>query len=336
MGQIAQWSPGIEAPRMSRCTVQVSCVAESRPEWYRQVEGLAITLRNFGGRLAAARFVAHFVGGVDEGESRLLQELGVELRGVPPYPSPRATTNKLRMFEDFARNSDADLLIALDCDTVVVGDFLDEARSDAVAAVPARSSPLDVTGWERLLERLGLPVTTIGTTMFETGMSIPAPYVNSGVLLVPRCHAEALVMAWIKYVDLFAADSEAGGQQPWTGYMMDQVALACVLLDREIPLHVLGLHVNLSTALNATAQRERADALRGTGAGQVKVLHYHRHISHDGRLLRTDGGSPLNEVIDHVNEVVGARVGPARRFRAGQRPTAPRALAARFLPRLSP
>jgi hypothetical protein len=271
------------------------------------VEALAITVRNFGGRLAPSRFIAYFVDGVDERESSLLRELGVELRGVSPYPGPQRTANKLRMFEDFARNSDADLLVALDCDTVVVGDFLDEARADAVAAVPARSSPLDIGGWERLLELLDLPPTENGTTMFATGESIPAPYVNSGVLLVPRRHAEALVTGWAEYMERFAADYRSGVEEPWTGYMMDQVALACALLDRKIPLHVLGLHVNLSTALNAPARLERAAVLRHGSAEQVKVLHYHRHISRDGRLFRTDRRSPLNAVIDHVNEVVGAR-----------------------------
>jgi hypothetical protein len=69
---------------MSRHAVQVACVAENRPDWYRFVENLAISLRNFGGRLASAQFVAHFVGGVDQGHGRLLRELGAELHAVGP------------------------------------------------------------------------------------------------------------------------------------------------------------------------------------------------------------------------------------------------------------
>jgi hypothetical protein len=321
---------------MSPHAVQVSCVAENRADWYRRVETLAITLRNFGGQLASARFVAHFVGGVDYIEGRLLRELGVELQGVPRYPSPQPTTNKLRMFEDFAWNSDAELLVALDCDTVVVGDFLDQAKPGAVAAVAARTSPLDAGGWEQLLGRLGLPVSTTPTIMFETGEAVPAPYMNSGVLLVPRSHAEALVTGWTKYVDRFTADSQAGVQEPWTRYMMDQVALACAFLDGNIPVQELGLDVNLSTALNAAARREREEVLRGGSAGRVKLLHYHRHISDDGRLLRTDKGSPLNDVIDHVNRVVESRAGAARRRVTGKLPAGGKALAARFLPWVTP
>jgi hypothetical protein len=303
---------------MSRLAVQVACVAENRADWYRLVENLAISLRNFGGRLASARFVANFVGGVDEDQGRLLRELGAELNTVTPYPAPQPTTNKLRMFEDFAWNSDAELLVALDCDTVIVGDFLDERVPGAVAAVPARTSPLDSDGWEQLLGRLALSPSTTPTTMITSGEAVPAPYVNSGVLLVPRCHAEALVTGWTHYVDRFTAEARSGTREAWTEYFMDQVALACTLLDRDIPVHAMGRHINLPTAVNDSARLEREEVLSEGPAQRVKVLHYHRHITEGGRLLPTDKGSPLNDVIDQVNRVVESRARRPRRRLTGQ------------------
>jgi hypothetical protein len=320
---------------MSRPAAQVSCVAENRPDWYRQVENLAITLRNFGGRLASAQFVAHFVGGVDDVQGQLLRELGAELRAVTAYPAPKPTTNKLRMFEHFARNSDAELLIALDCDTVIVGDLLDEAVPGAVAAVGARRSPLNADEWTRLLARLALPLSSTPTLMISTGEAVPVPYVNSGVLMVPRCHAEALVTGWTEYVDRFAAEARSGCREPWTKYFMDQVALTCAFLDRNIPVEIMGRHINVPTAVDDAARLERAEALSEGHVERVKVLHYHRHITKDGRLLPTDKGSPLNHVIDRVNSVVQSRARRPRRRDVSQLWARGRSQMAKSLSRLS-
>lgn len=112
---------------MKPSDVLVACVAEDQPSWYRMVENLAVSVRNFGGRLASAHIVAHFVDSYDEAAVRVLRELRVQLRVVERYDPAHPTTNKLRMFEAFAESPDAAHLVALDCDTVVVGDLLDES-----------------------------------------------------------------------------------------------------------------------------------------------------------------------------------------------------------------
>lgn len=307
---------------MSRPRVLVACVAEDRPDWHRMVENLAVSLRNFGGQLADARLVVHFVGTTDPPALPVLRELGVEVRSVPPYPSSQPTTNKLRMFEAFSEDDSSEFFLALDCDTVVVGDLLDVAETDALCAVPARTSPLTAAEWRGLLADLELPTAFEPTVMYETLEPVPAPYVNSGVLLIPSNLVSPLTAAWKKYVDRFSSEAEAGVDRPWTGYMMDQVALACALLEVRSPLRTLGLEVNLSTALNDQARRERWLALTGgDGAGpradRVRLLHYHRHISPEGRLLRTDRGSPLNAVIDRVNAVLDARLARGARISGG-------------------
>jgi hypothetical protein len=159
--------------------------------------------------------------------------------------------------------------------------------------------------------------------------------VNSGVLFVPRAHAEPLVTGWTTYVDRFSAEARSGGEEPWTGYFMDQVALACALLDRAIPVELIGPHINLPTAINTPARLEREEALRDGGAERVKVLHHHRHITADGRLRPTDKGSPLNDVIDHVNRVLRSRAGRPREAIGGRLLARGRARIARSLPRLT-
>lgn len=291
--------------------VVIACVAENRAEWYRMIENLAITTRNFGGRLAGARLAAHVVDGVDISETRVLEGLGVELYGTVRYPAAEPTTNKLRMFEDFVARGASGLLVALDCDVVVVADFLDEAELGTLCAMAAGSSPMTGDEWSRFLESLGLPEADRPTVMLETGQEVPAPYLNSGVMLVPGSIAPRLTSAWVRYVDRFAAELEAGVDQPWNRYWIDQVALTCALLEERVPVRELGPHMNLPTAITFGDRIDEVDLSR------LSVLHYHRHISHDGLLLPSD--SPrLNDVIGRVNDVVSARSGRGGGVRRGR------------------
>lgn len=284
---------------MKSSDVVVACVAEDRPEWYRMVENLAISTRNFGGRLAGARFVAYFVEGFDRQSARLLLELGVELRVARRYDPAHPTTNKLRMFQDFAERRDAYHLIALDCDTVVVGDFLDELLPDAVRAMPAMRSHLTSEQWRQLLDSLGLPAARSPMVTTRTHEAMPAPYVNSGVIFVPAEHAVSLAVGWTKYVDEFVGQTEAGIDEPWTGNFLDQVALACALLDQQIPLRELGPGMNMTTAARLKVQVPESIAAVG-------VLHYHQRMSDTGLVPGTDSPA-LNSIIDNVNAVLAAR-----------------------------
>lgn len=280
--------------------VVIACVAESRPEWYRMVENLAISTRNFGGRLAQGRLAAYLVDGVDQAQVGVLRELGVELHDADRYIAAQPTTNKLRMFEDLVREGAPGLLVAVDCDVVVVGDFLDEARPDTLCAMPAGSSPMTNAQWSELLASLGLPEADQPVVMLETGQQVPAPYLNSGVMLVPASIAAPLTSAWTKYVDLFAADLERGVDHHWDGYWIDQVALTCALLEQEIAVHQLGPHMNLPTAIRYGERIHEVDLDR------LGILHYHRHIGPDGELLPSDAPA-VNDVIDALNAVIGAR-----------------------------
>lgn len=307
---------------MKSSDVLVACVAEDRPEWYRMVENLAITLRNFGGRLAGARLVVYFVEGFDRPSARLLLELGVELRVSRRYDPAHPPTNKLRMFQDFAERREASHLIALDCDTVVVNDFLDEVRPGVVRAMPAMRSHLTSEQWHQLLDSLGLSAASTPMVTTRTREAMPAPYVNSGVMFVPAEHAVSLAAGWTKYVDEFARQTAAGVDEPWTGNFIDQVALACALLDQQIPLRELGPGLNMATAPKLRIQVPESSAAVG-------VLHYHRRVSDTGLLLGTD--SPvLNGIIDGVNAVLAARTprDPLPPNRAKQTPRALRRLKA--------
>lgn len=285
---------------MQSSDVVVACVAEDRPEWYRMVENLAVSVRTFGGRLATARIVAHFVDSYDEASVGVLRELDVQLRVVARYDLAYPTTNKLRMFQEFAERADARYLVALDCDTVVVGDLTAAVLPGVVRGMPAMRSHLAAEQWAALLSSLDLQPEVPPTVTTKTREPVPAPYLNSGVLFVPVEHATPLANAWTRYVEDFVAQAGAGVDEPWTGRFLDQVALACALLATQTPVRTFGPELNLPTAARLTGR------VPANAHSRIKLIHYHKHVTPTGYLRGTDSPA-VNAIVDRVNTVLAAR-----------------------------
>lgn len=296
--------------------VVIACVAENQPRWYRMLENLAISTRVYGGRLAAANMVAHIVGAVDEHAGRDLRALGVDLRVCQPYNRTSPPTNKLRLFEDFAARRPADFLLAMDCDTVIVRDFFDQADPERIRVVAARDSPLTNDQWVRALDTVGLRPADTPTVMLSSGQEVPAPYVNSGVMIVPVAVAEPLIRAWTKYVDELLAAGESGVDEPWAkGWFIDQIALTCALLDGGFAVQPMGPVYNLPTGVDLGPYRRQGPV------ADPAVLHYHRRITSSGMLERSPD-PVVDRLVDGVNRVVAARVSrpqPTRQRRAARK-----------------
>src|SRR5215212_11799572 len=99
----------------------ISCVGENDELYTSEVLLLFKTIKKFGGKIAAAsnsKLIANFVKSIDPTIKQSLEDLGVKVRIVDPAEHARETTsNKIRMLE--IDDYDYDVLIALDCDTVV-------------------------------------------------------------------------------------------------------------------------------------------------------------------------------------------------------------------------
>src|SRR5450755_2207434 len=128
----------------------VSCVAENRPDWHARAYNLALsclTVRS----ASATRFVAHFVDGVDPTVRRRIESLGAEVRVVDRVDRRNPYLNKLRMLE-LGSAGGFDVLAALDCDTIIVGDLVPHLPRDSVGAKPADVDRLTPGQWRRLYD----------------------------------------------------------------------------------------------------------------------------------------------------------------------------------------
>src|SRR5215467_13148853 len=116
----------------------ISCVGENDALYTAEVLLLFKTIRKFAGRIANANseLIANFVKTIDPTVKQSLEDIGVKVSIVDPAEHARETTsNKIRMLE--MDDYDYDVLIALDCDTVVVRDFAREINPSFFQAMPA-------------------------------------------------------------------------------------------------------------------------------------------------------------------------------------------------------
>lgn len=267
-----------------------SCTAENRDRWCAEVVNLALSVRRFGGSLADAPFVACFVDGAEPAYVERLAALDVEVKVVPRFDPRSPHSNKLRMLE-LAATHEFDTLIALDTDTLVVGDLTPYVSPDAVAAKPENDDPLGVEGWRRLHGALGIAEPSRSMVMTTTG-AVTYPYVNTGVVMVPHHRCGELLEAWSKRVhqllDLSGdrPDVLDPGQLTWT----DQLAMALTIHADGVPIAPLPVAANLSTIV-------RVHPLFAPEVTPPFVIHYHNEMDERGFVFRSQNAR-LNPLID--------------------------------------
>lgn len=280
--------------------VMAACVAENHPRWAQRVYNLALSLRTFGGELAGVPLRAFFLDGLEPRFHARLAPLGVRCEVVPSFPAPVAQTNKLRMFEDFSRQPGG-ILVALDCDVVVLDDFSASLSPAAVCGVPAVMSPLRPPQWQALLALLGLRPDGRGVRTVGTGEDLAVPYLNSGVLFVPRQHCAQLTSLWRRYIDALLDLHATLGWSARTWFHLDQIALACALLAGGIPVQTLDVWHNFPFH-----RRVHASALQAPGS--LRILHYHQRFKATGHLLSAPG-HPAGLAVGRFNAALSRALG---------------------------
>jgi hypothetical protein len=257
----------------------LSCVAENDAAWFRRVQNLVLSLRWFGGSLSEARFIAHFVGDAAPEYRRALGDLGAEVRVVERVDSRLPLTNKLRMLELHGEVG-FDVLVALDCDVVVVDDFAAQLSASGIGAKPVDYDLFSEREWQRLYGTVGLspPGKTLRAT--SSGKQV-GPYFNTGVLTVPRALCGEVRRRWGECHSRLVAQLQ---RDPDTvrrdlAIYQEQVALALAIAGGPLPWVALPVGMNFPCHVPV-----HPSAL--SASPSPAILHYHDLIDADGFLLR--------------------------------------------------
>lgn len=274
-----------------------------------------LSIRQFAGRERDAPVIVNLVGGCDPGFRRRVTELGAELRVVEPMEGETGFGNKLRML-DLHENRDFDVLLALDCDVVVVGDPSDYIARHEVGAKPVDYDRFNRRDWQKLCGLVGVSMPP--KTLRDTKWGKPIrPYFNSGVLTVPRGLCAELARRWTESYATVVTTLEAQPDFVPRNYhwLAEQFSLSLGLLRGEIPVRPLPLRMNFPSHVRVHRSARRA------GAAPV-VIHYHHEVDERGFLLapRCDLATPAAERFNrHRAEKLELEYrGIARRSRAAR------------------
>ncbi len=277
-----------------------SCVTDSSPECLPVVENLVFSLRQFGGSCRDAPFVVNFVGHVPDTAARALSELCAEARCVEPMLG-RDTANKLRMLE-LHQSFSFDVLVALDCETVVLSDPRPHIPVSAIGAKPVDYDPLSRGDWRRLYRAMGIPIPTPKIRATSSGSEI-TPCFNSGVLTVPGALCRQFQREWssahLQMAAALGGDSHVIPRH--LHYFEDQVSLALCMARSSLPFVPLPVVMNFPTHVPV-----HDSAL--SGHSPALILHYYDAVDDRGFLYRPQ--SPIGaEGAEAFNAARAARLG---------------------------
>jgi hypothetical protein len=273
--------------------ILVACVAENDDRFYNEARNLVLSVRRFGGELGRAPVVVCFVDGVDPRYEKGLAELDADVEVVTRFDPRTPASNKLRMLE-LAETRSFDVLLAIDTDTVVLGDVSTYADASAVAVKPENRDPYTIDVWRQVYTALDITEPSRSMVTTSTGQ-LTYPYFNSGVLFVPHGQCHVLYESWAERVfevlDLYERrpDIVPAPERHWT----NQLALALVAAGDGIPIVGLPVAANLSTTVEV-------HPLFAHEVTPPFVLHYHNELDADGFVFRSRHPS-LNPLIDEFN-----------------------------------
>jgi len=255
----------------------ITCVGENIPKFHFRILALFKTIKKFGGQIANQKLVANFVNSVDKDVESELQNMGVEVRIVQPFDSRSPHCNKIRILE---MEDEYDVLIALDCDTVVVRDFYKEIDPNYFQAKPVNNDPLTIDQWKYMFSYFGLELPDQRVITAGVKQSSTIPYFNSGVLAIPKSYVKRLHLAWEKYAKLILDNYHKMGELANRKYFADQHSLSLALVAENIPIKIFPVEMNFSTPIQMKPEFSPRSL-------KPYIFHYHRFVLKNGLIQKT-------------------------------------------------
>lgn len=254
----------------------IGCVADATPKYLDQALRLLQSWRWFAGRYAQADFHVCIVGGARSDARARYARYGAQVHGVAPFDSRHPPSNKLRFLE-LAATLDAERVLLLDCDTIVVQepDALFEGEALIAKIADVATVPLRVLRQVFAAFDVAAPPASCRCTVSDEPT---IPYFNAGVLSLSAAAMRSLVPEWIRCnkalierMDLLAGH----------GNFCEQASLSVALAATGTRFTALDNRMNFPAHFQdrpATSRFAQTDPV---------IIHYHWLVDDTGRLQRS-------------------------------------------------
>ena len=254
----------------------VGCVAENDPRSLGQALRLVQSIRWFGGELASARVMVCVSGELDRSFRQAFESYGAEVRIVAPFLQRNRIADKLQFFPE-AWETGREMLLLLDCDTVVVQDPLPWMRRGSFQARIAPLPTVTPEVFERVFRHYGLTLPAREhVNSFARTATIRS--CNSGMILLPSHLARQIIPVWRDYNARLAHEIEI--LHPCER-QCNQASLSLALAAGPGPFTEAPVELDFQLNLSHLPPPE------GYFSVDPAILHYHDRVDPEGYLLHS-------------------------------------------------
>src|SRR5260370_19335443 len=170
-----------------------TCIADPTKRLLEQSARLLMSISWFGGSLAQARFVLGCTGPIPKEELELFNHYGAEIETIERYDLAHGHSNKVALLGSPILTGH-DIVVLLDCDTLVVQDPAPWIDPSAVAAKLADLPTVSLTDLQAIFRHFKCAIPSPRYYHELTGDACIA-YCNSGIVVVPEQYRARLVSA---------------------------------------------------------------------------------------------------------------------------------------------
>jgi hypothetical protein len=222
-----------------------TCIAEPTKRFLEQSARLLMSVRWFGGSLAEARFVLGCTGPVPREALDLFDHYDAEVVTVKRYDPAHDHSNKIALLGSPIL-AGHDLVVLLDCDTVVVQDPASWLYPGTVAAKLADLPTVSLTELQAIFRHFKCAVPSPRYYHELTGDACIA-YCNSGVIVVPEKYRSRLASQWDYWNRLVLTSPET---LRFNRLHADQISLALAVENSGVPFAPLPAEMNMPVYLD--------------------------------------------------------------------------------------
>jgi hypothetical protein len=278
--------------------VVFTCIAEPTNQFLEQSARLLMSLRWFGGSLAQARFVLGCTGPIPQEPFELFKEHRAEITAVERYDPTHGHSNKIALLGSSIL-AGHDIVVLLDCDTLLVQDPTRWLNRDVVAIKLADLPTVSLAELQSIFRQLKCPVPSPRYHHELTGDACIA-YCNSGVMIIPEKYRQQLARQWDYWNRQVLTLPET---LSFNRVHTDQVGLALGLENSEIPFAPLPAELNMPAHFNAEFYPPAWQEL------DPVIIHYHR-LSYPDGFLKPCELRQCTRRIESFNALLRAEVRP--------------------------
>ena len=255
--------------------IVVGCVAENCPKYLDQALRLLQSWRWFAGELSDSEFHVCVVDDVSSEYRKRYENYGAQVDIVPRFSKAHPQSNKLRFLE-LPIFSDANRIILLDCDIVVVQEPLELISETDFVGKIADLPTVTAEIFQSLFSLYELPLPEANQRCSVRGHPI-IPYFNAGVLSFSYKSMSSLVPEWIR-INRNLAEEHLDILENCSNFC-EQASLSLALVSSGTSFETLTNKFNFPVH----CQNEPLDS--NLGKTDPAILHYHWLVEDQGLLL---------------------------------------------------